>query len=83
MPVHWHKCATAVSFHFIIIITTIIIIIIITRFSCRRQGAYTDKLHVKAAKLLPLLDSPDRSKTQSIVGTVFSICTAKLYSMAA
>ena len=28
---------------------------IITRFSCRRQGASADKLHVKAAKFLPLV----------------------------
>ena len=41
----------------IIIIIVIIIIIIITRFSCRRQlqGASADKLHVKAAKFLPLV----------------------------
>ena len=32
-----------------------IFIIIITRFSCRRQGASADKLHVKAAKFLPLV----------------------------
>ncbi|EIE18031.1 hypothetical protein COCSUDRAFT_45659 [Coccomyxa subellipsoidea C-169] len=33
----------------------VIVIIIITRFSCRRQGASADKLHVKAAKFLPLV----------------------------
>ena len=61
-----------INYHIIIVI----IIIVITRFSCQRQGASADKLHVKAAKFLPLLDSPDPSKTQSTVGTVLSICTA-------
>ncbi len=29
-------------------------LIIITRFSCQREGACADKLHVKATKILPL-----------------------------
>ncbi len=36
-------------------ITRIIIITFIARFSCQRQGASADKLHVKAAKFLPLV----------------------------
>ena len=40
-----------------------VIFIIITRFSCQRQGASADKMHVKAAIFLPLLDLPDSSKT--------------------
>ena len=35
--------------------SVMVIIIIIARFSCRRQGASADKLHVKAAKFLPLV----------------------------
>ena len=35
----------------------------------KRQGASVDKLQVKAAKVLPLVDSPDPSKTQSIMGS--------------
>ena len=31
-------------------------IIILTRFSCQRQGASADKLHVKAAKFPPLVE---------------------------
>ena len=31
------------------------VILILTPFSCRRQGASADKLHVKAAKFLPLV----------------------------
>ncbi len=42
-----------------------IIIIVITRFSCRRQGASADKLHVKAAKFLLLLGLA-RSKQDAI-----------------
>jgi hypothetical protein len=47
------------------------------RCSChKRQHASADKVQVKAANILPLLDSPDPSKTQSTVGTVLSIYTA-------
>ncbi len=39
--------------HKTVFFTSKFIIIIITSFSCRRQGASADKLHVKAAKFLP------------------------------
>ncbi len=32
-----------------------LVLFTITRFSCRRQGASADKLHVKAARFLPLV----------------------------
>jgi hypothetical protein len=51
-------------------------IIIITRFSCLEARCVSRQAAVKAAKMLPLLDSPDPSKTQSTVGTVLSIYTA-------
>ena len=35
-----------------------------------------DKVHLKAAKYYPSMDSPEPSKTQSTVGTVLSIYTA-------
>ena len=37
------------------VLSLIVILIIITCFSCRRQGASADKLHVKAAKFLPFV----------------------------
>ena len=52
------------------------LLLLLRALPARRQGASADKLHVEAAKLYPLLDSPDPSKTQSTVGTVLSICTA-------
>ncbi|EIE22539.1 hypothetical protein COCSUDRAFT_33311 [Coccomyxa subellipsoidea C-169] len=42
------------------------IIIVITRFTCRRQGASADKLHVKAATILPLVGLA-RSKQDPII----------------
>jgi hypothetical protein len=52
------------------------IITIITCFSCHEARCICRQAAVKAARFLPLLDSPDPSKTQSIVGTVLSIYTA-------
>ncbi len=47
-----------------------------TLFLPRGKVRPADSLQVKAATILPLLDSSDPSKTQSTVGTVLSICTA-------
>jgi hypothetical protein len=47
--------------------------IILTHFlSQKKQAASADKLQVKAAKTLPLVNLPNASKTQSIVGTVLN-----------
>ncbi len=48
-------------------------IVVVTAFPAKMQGASADELHVKAAKILPLLDSPNPSKTQSTVGMVLGI----------
>ena len=47
-----------------------------TLFLPRGKVRPADKLQLKAATILPLLDLPDPSKTQLPVGTVLSICTA-------
>ena len=44
----------------------LVLFLLLRTLPARRQCASADKLHVEAAKLYPLLDSPDPSKTQSV-----------------